>query len=99
MAEDAIKNGAVVEMVSGVIDDALYDAKHIICLCMDHTKGQELVNMGFILETLKPAHDLCTRLLLVVNFMNKMAGFDMIHVTARAVNSGVCSLWVQTAKL
>ena len=57
LSEDAIKNGMVVEMVMGIIDNTSFKAKNCISHCIKHVNGQYAVDLDFMLVTLQEVYD------------------------------------------
>ena len=58
LAEDAIRNGTVVETVSRVIDSASFLAKEGLNECICHVQSDRPVDRDWLLETLCVSHDL-----------------------------------------
>ena len=57
LAEDAIKNGTMVETLFGVIDTATFWAKEDLDGCIHHLQSAQSVDRECLLETLRMSRD------------------------------------------
>ena len=96
-AEEAIKNGSVVETVSGVINTASFLAKDYLDECIQHRESDRDLDREGHLASLLTAIDRI-QMASMANALNEIAGFGMVDVATRKVHAGIRTLRLQTAK-
>ena len=97
LAEDAIKNGSVVETVSGVINTTSFLAKEYLDECIQHLVSDRDLDQEGLLGSLHIARDR-VQMASMANALNEIAGFSMVNAAARKVHAGIRTLRLQTAK-
>ena len=81
LAEDAIKNGTVVETVSGEVDTTTFEAKTGLDECIHPIETARAVDVEWVLETLRTSPDR-VQLASLSNALVEMVGFGMVDVAA-----------------
>ena len=94
---EAIKNGSVVETVSGVINTASFLAKDYLDECIQHLELDRDLHRESLLGSLCTARDRI-QMASMANALNEVVGFGMVNAVTRKVHAGIRTLRLQMAK-
>ena len=97
LAEEAIKNGTVVDTISGVINTTSFLAKDYLDECIQHLESDRVLDQEGLLGSLRTARDR-VQMVSIANALNEIAGFGMVDAAARSVHVGIRHLRLQTVK-
>ena len=97
LAEDTIKNGNIMETVSGMFYTAIFLAKEGLVECIHHLYSARPIHSEWLLKPLHKSWDR-VQLASVSNASTEMVGFGMVDVATRAIHSGSQNLHLQTAQ-
>ena len=96
LAEEAIKNGTVVETVSGVINTASFLAKEHLDQCIQRLESDRALEREWLIQSLRTARDR-VQMASMVNILNDMVGFGMVDAASSVVHAGIRHLRLQMA--
>ena len=97
LAEEAIKNGTVVETISDVINTTSFLAKDYLDECIQHLESDRVLDREGLLGSLWRARDR-VHIASMANTLNEIAGFGMVDAVARSVHTRIRHMRLQMAK-
>ena len=97
LAEEAIKNGSVVETVSGVINTTSFLAKDYLDECIQHLESDRKLDWEGLLAFLCTTRDR-VQMASMANALNEIVGFGMVDAATSKVHAGIRAVRLQTAK-
>jgi hypothetical protein len=97
LGQNTLKQGALVDSMAHVVDEAAGEAKHQLDVALQSRKHDHEVDPADIESRIKKARDAC-QMVSVVNSSLAFAGFATVDLGARAVHTAVRALRVEHLK-